>query len=772
MKKSVLLFTLLTGAAAAAPAAWGAHLSFEQALARVQSGRHQAPALNASEGLKLTASVGNLYVFSGSAGYLVLPNDDAAPALLGYSDGSAFDAEHNPNLAYWLESLSAEIDYLTAGQQSAPAKIDRPARAAIAPMVATRWNQESPYNDDCPTVNGTRCVTGCVATAMAQVLKYHNHPAQGTGQESYPWKYRLQGVEYEQKLSFDYGATTFNWDAMTNQYDASSTEESKAAVAELMYACGVGVHMGYGTGASSASSMSIPSAIINHFGYDKAAWVASRDAYGLDEWEEMIYNELKENRPVLYGGQGSGGGHEFVCDGYSRDGFFHFNWGWGGMSDGYFLLSALNPGNLGTGGGAGGYNFQQDAVMGVQPAKEGSEYTYVMYNFNSDFKADSESATLGSRVTFLGGFINSSAETIENFHYGIKIRRDSDNEVRYAESGRYASLPPSNYYDGFTVTIPADLAAGEYTITPAFRVEGHEWQEMRTYIAYTGYLNATVENNTITFSQPQKSTVTVTDITTMSELYIGRLTPLSYTVSNPGDTEYLGSVTPCLLDADDELVAIGETIPVDLLGGESKAYEEIATSFNRLQGAEFTAGTYKLVFRDADKKLVSDKVEVEVKDNPGTASVGVTEFNLVTETPVRNKKSVKFDVGVQCSTGYFTGTLRVVIFPYRPGESVSSVHSGDTPVFYLTEGESETKTADLNLYNLENGRYFAMLYLGSNHASDKQIIFELKHVSTGIDEVEVETDEPELIYDLNGLRHTRPLAPGLYIINGHKTVVK
>ncbi|MBD5322540.1 MAG: hypothetical protein HDS01_07220 [Bacteroides sp.] len=764
MKKAFSLATLLLGAIAAVPSAWGAHLTASQALARLTSQQHIAPSRAGAE-LNLTATVGNLYVFSGEEGYMILPNDDAAPALLGYSEQCAFDAKSNPNLAYWLEYLNSELDYL-AQNPEATAATPRIERAPIAPKIATRWNQRDPYFNDCPVYNGGRCVTGCVATAMAQVIKYHNYPEKGVGTASYTWNGKT--------LSFDYGNTTFDWNAMLNEYDSSSSAASEAAVAKLMYACGVGVEMNYGTGESGAASQKIPGALIEHFNYDKATYLAQRNAYGIDEWEDLIYNELKENRPVLYGGTGSAGGHEFVCDGYSENGYFHFNWGWGGLSDGYFLLTALNPTSLGTGGGAGGFNFDQDAVIGAQPAKANSQYTYVIYNFESDFATETTSTALSSQVSFSGDFLNSSAVTIPSLYMGIKLQRVGDADAQYVSSTSVRNnFEPNYYFNSYSVTLPGNLEEGQYVVTPAYSVDGQSWQDVRSFLSVNGKLNATVEGNTITFSAPAKANVTVSGISTLDAIYIGKTTPLSYTVTNPGSEEYLGEIRPCLFNAGGTMVAAANAIPVDLVGGASEEYKEIATTFGTIQGQSFTAGNYTLVFCDASGTPVSTPVNVVVKEVPGGQStIGVTAFSLASTTPVVDKSDVKFSVTAECVAGYVSSSLNIVIFPYTDG-NVSSVYSGPTPYFYLSQGESETKTVSLDLSSLDSGKYFAMIYLGNNAASSTQIVFEIKDdIGTGIDEIGADADDSEIIYDLNGIRHSRPLARGIYIINGVKTLIK
>lgn len=762
MRRSFWLIAILLGAIMSMPYTYGAKVSPEGALARLQSGNIKAmmPEKRVAD-YTLTATIGNLYVFSGKYGYVVLPNDDEAPAVLGYSETCRFDAESNPNLAYWLEFLNGELDYLNHNPQLSSVKATRAERVAIPPMITTRWNQGAPYNNDCPTVGSTKCVTGCVATAMAQVLKYHNYPNKGTDKASYTWN--------NQELSFDYGNTTFDWDAMTDTYDSSSSAESKKAVATLMYACGVGVKMIYGPYSSGAPSVYIPSALINYFNYDKSLWLAPRSLYGIADWENLIYNELREGRPVLYGGQGSGGGHQFVCDGYSENGYFHFNWGWGGMSDGYFLLTALNPGSLGTGGGAGGYNIDQDAVIGVQPAKEDSQPTYLVYN-NSDFAAASETTTLGSTISFTGAFMNSSNNTVPELYFGIRIKNNSLDKY-VGTTYKISDFKSYSYYEGFNISLPKDLTTGSYAITPAYRIGNGNWQEMNTPLNYVGSLNANVDGNTIKFTTPAKATVKISNIS-IGLIYIGRTVPLSYTIENPGTDEFLGEITPCLMDKDNNVIATSDPLPIDMTGGQTATYKDITMTFNAVQKASFDAGDYRFAFRNESGENLNEPINVAVKDAPSeSTSITVTEFSLASPNPVTNKTSVKFNVGVECNSGYFSDNLRVVIFPYQEGQ-VTSVYSGSTPYYYLEAGQKEIKPAELDLSSLENGKYFAMVYYGQNQASNTQIKFDINDVETSIGDLPEDMKQKEIIFDLNGVRHSRPLAPGIYIINGVKTLIR
>ncbi|MDE7350499.1 MAG: C10 family peptidase, partial [Muribaculaceae bacterium] len=247
----------------------------------------------------------------------------------------------------------------------------RTDREMIAPLLSTRWDQGSPYNLDCPLDGSKRSVTGCLATAMAQVIAFYGYPSVGSGSHSYEWKDLI--------LDFDYGQTHFDFDNMLNSYSGRpSTQNQKKAVAKLMYACGVSVDMNYGAKESGARYLFIANALKEYFCYDAGVSYLLRNYYSKDEWEKIVYEELLAERPVIYGGQSPEGGHAFVCDGYD-EGLFHINWGWGGYCDGWYLLSALNPEGQGTGGHEGGYNSAQNMIIGIQPNIDGTPSQYPLY---------------------------------------------------------------------------------------------------------------------------------------------------------------------------------------------------------------------------------------------------------------------------------------------------------------------------------------------------------------------------------------------------------
>lgn len=325
----------------------------------------------------------DIYLFRCTAGgWVMVAADDRAFPILGYATTGTLDPARLPvQLAEWLESYQQQLLWLrdNDGQPYAEsvslwASLDRgtmppaPKSGSVAPMLTTHWDQMEPYNEQCPS--GT--VTGCAATAQAQLMKYWNHPAIGTGSHSY--NHMLYG-----ELSADFGHTAYAWTHMPDQPTSVSPAAERAAVAQLMYHVGVSLDMVYGTAEAGGSSAlafvgmpgyaSIDNSLQDYFGYSREMHPIFRD-YGFtnDQWREALIAELDQQHPVLYAGSAEQGGHGFVCDGYDERGYLHFNFGWSGIGDGYFRVDSISPGI----GGAGGnvtytFNLQNSALIGAVP---------------------------------------------------------------------------------------------------------------------------------------------------------------------------------------------------------------------------------------------------------------------------------------------------------------------------------------------------------------------------------------------------------------------
>lgn len=331
--------------------------------------------VNANKLTDLSAEAGftNLYIYNADKGFVVMAADDRVQPVLGYSLTGSFEPDAMPdNVRAWLQGYNDEIQFVVESNAKAAPETKQQwqdlengvrgtkATVVVEPLIQTFWDQGDPYNQLCPTVSGTATYTGCVATAMAQVMKFWNWPIQGNGSKSYRWN--------NQTLSVNFGNTTYDWANMTNTYDENSTETQQTAVATLMYHCGVSVSMSYGTDGSGAYSTDVASAMTSYFRYNSSTISYKTKQSYSSSWLNLLKTDLNAGRPVYYSGSGTGGGHAFVCDGYDSDNYFHFNWGWSGMYDGYFLVSNLNPGTGGAGSGSSGtYNSSQAAIFGIQP---------------------------------------------------------------------------------------------------------------------------------------------------------------------------------------------------------------------------------------------------------------------------------------------------------------------------------------------------------------------------------------------------------------------
>ena len=302
------------------------------------------------------------YVFNrgDNGGYVLVAGDDGVEPLLGYTDEGEFDYNELPdNMKSWLEAQAAGVQYMLDNPSYAPKKV--PTHPAIAQMMTTRWNQGSPYNNACPLHAGRRSVTGCVATAFAQVLYFQADKSVTETQADIPgyttWTEKLvvPGIA---------AGAPIDWKNMIDSYGGTAIQQT--AVANLMLYCGVSVEMDYTNSSSGAHTEQVPVAMNKYFGYSTARYVY-KSSYTDDTWDALVYNELNEGRVVLLSGYNSSAGHAFVCDGYDGNHCYHINWGWGGSSDGHFLLNSLNPSSQGIGGSGDGYSDGLGAVIGALP---------------------------------------------------------------------------------------------------------------------------------------------------------------------------------------------------------------------------------------------------------------------------------------------------------------------------------------------------------------------------------------------------------------------
>lgn len=301
-----------------------------------------------------------IYIFNvGGSGFVAVSAEDRVKPILAYSTEGTFSAENiAPAFNLTVKSYTDEIQYIrennverlsdiedewTRVEKTGRVKENRNTRT-VPILLETLWNQNYPYNALCPEDgggSGGHVYAGCVATAMAQVMKYFNHPVQGTGSHTY-----TPGGSYSPypDQTANFGETLYNFERMPMQLDSTSTEDDIFYIAQLQWHCGVSVEMMYGPDGSGAYSEYVPDAIGQYFGYNPNANYIYKDWYWKDNFSEMLKGELDLGRPLYYSGQdeGGGGGHAFVCDGYDENDFFHFNWGWDGKDNAWCAMGALN----------------------------------------------------------------------------------------------------------------------------------------------------------------------------------------------------------------------------------------------------------------------------------------------------------------------------------------------------------------------------------------------------------------------------------------------
>lgn len=388
-----------------------------------------------------------IYNVDGGGWVMVSGDDNTRRQVLGYSPTGRFDYSAMPvNARNWIESYADVISRL----ESHPEYIRRDsvmqsrASGSVAPLLGEiAWGQGEPFNLLCPTLsNGERAVTGCVATAKAQIMMYHRYPAAGQGRVSYEWN--------GQTLSADFGK--YDWDLMAPKYTGSESEASRQAVATLMRDCGYSVNADYGD-ATSAYVVEASRALTSFFGYDTSLLVLPHSHCDKDSWENILKEELENKRPVLYSGIGNIGGHAFVCDGYDDKGYFHFNWGWGGVDDGYFLS------------GEHFFPYDQLIIYGIQPYYGGKARGYLSI----------ERLRTGVNSLYFKGIYSLSYHENTTIEIGYGMENVETGEKRTYSLNEFGRNTGETLEKTFMPEV-SDLEDGNYIVYPLMRCEGEtEW---------------------------------------------------------------------------------------------------------------------------------------------------------------------------------------------------------------------------------------------------------------------------------------------------------
>lgn len=626
-----------------------------------------------------------LYIFSApeGPGFVVVSADERMDLILGYSEHGHFDAQQIPdNFRFWLSIYEAEARWLKldpspeSNRKSPVIKDDAPI-SPIAPLLGSiKWNQSAPYNNLCPIIdkdNGTRAVTGCVATGMAMVMKYYEWPVRGKGSNSYTTS------TLKIPLNVDFSQTTYDWSNMTPGYNSASTAAERLAVATLMYHAGVAVDMNYNI-SSGALVSKMGQGLIKHFDYDQNLQLYSRDYYQRSEWIQLLHQELQASRPVLYSGAAKQeAGHLWVCDGVDANGFFHFNWGWGGMSDGYFRITSLHPGSLGIGGGSGGYDYYQGITIGIQPPNPNSRPVYQMIM--------NESMSMSTTTTTTSGTITVTANRL--FNTGINTFGGSISLLAYSSSGTFvknlraynvSSLAPNYGWNtlNFDNVSFSGMAEGNYLLYVAHQPTGSsEIFVVRGKVGVPHFLSVNITGSQVTIAQPSepRPALALRSLTTEGQLYTTKTGRFVAEVQNNG-AEYNSDLVIQLTSVSDPSVSQQvNVVPCNLIQGEIRSFN-MKGKITLQPGSYYAAILYdqRNVYTNVNYQQLGDAIIVEVLPEPTGSPV------LQLGAPISFPDNERVPTGnavlrtsVTNTGAYFEGKIIAFIFPPAGGQSLTYI---------------------------------------------------------------------------------------------------
>lgn len=651
----------------------------------------KAPSMNGGT----TTAVSPYYVFpfGENKGFAIVSGDDDMPEIVGYADHGTYDANNMPAaMAAFLNNYRATIEAMKQGNASAIKNIaeakalranNTRATTAVSPLLGDiKWNQSEPYNNMCPKYDGTNLsATGCVATAMAQVMMYWKYPkelkADINEYETYTHKLQVAGESKGQK---------YDWDNMLPTYTNNNYTQTQAdAVAKLMLHCGKAVEMDYG---EESGANVTPGRLAKYFGYDSDLMLdLMRSCFTLAEWTAIIDKELQAKRPILYSGRTTNGGHQFVCDGSDGNGLYHINWGWGGYQDGYFDITILNPGQGGIGAGnvTDGYNRGCDMIIGIQPdnGKVDEPLADVpalrIQHFSNNNLTTGIDLTKATRTNINEDFTITINEWWANPYttnincivgYGISDGKGGYELISKTENINMDGIKDNGRYSlcGSTITINNRFSPnGTYTIYGIYSTDnGKIWKKCAYYNMRPYVVKSTATTLTLVKTQ------LTAEITSKETQYSGVEGTFELSITNNGDDEFIG-----LINAYTSSTA---TCPDDAIAQPYMTIPAHSTVTREIGITPTTVGDMYVWIEDGESGemlLNAKKFNVEQSTEPSYTIVSVTTNATPgvyeTEKAYINTNKVKvprvddekaeFTFGIRNNGG--TGVLKYVIWAWN-----------------------------------------------------------------------------------------------------------
>ncbi|MBQ8455228.1 MAG: C10 family peptidase [Bacteroidaceae bacterium] len=661
------------------------------------------------------------YVFNAGndGGYVIVSGDDRTESILGYVDQGSFDPENIPeNMSSWLQSYADQIKYIIDNdiQPSDPIIKKRNkvsgTRHSIPELLKTRWNQGRPYNITCPMYykeDGSQDLpaTGCAATAMAQVVAFYKFPEKTKANiPALTNTYTLKdGSKKESTAPAIPRNTVIDWENMRDTYSWPSDHVANAqdsAVANLMLICGQSIKMGYGASSGGVTSRARDT-FVNHLGFDSRAFWADRSDFSIDDWFNMLYDELEAGYPILYRGHSSKGGHAFVVDGFDGEGLFHLNWGWGGGSNGWFLISILNPGDnsgIGASSSSDGYSMTQGAVFNLRVPGTPKEDAYLN-------TSNVSLTTTGIKATF-----TNRTGVASSYHVGI-LMLNEDGSLSLVGNRQAISSLANGSSSTKSFVIAKKLPEGTYKLSPANKPSRSE--EWRTeYDFLTQYIEAQVDSAgavTMNFHKPifTGENLSIDTIVFPGTRIAGQEQEIKVTFRNNGaeyfKTIYLfaGKGTTKTYTESKSMVAVrsGETADVSYFFKPEET------------------GTYNLWFCTDDKGtsvMGQGTMEVITDAEAEKASLTVSKYaisnmvnnilygkRLIGTATIRNSKATDYHGGV-----------KVQIYTSQDGDNTA--YSGASRTFYVDIPGGKTANVDFEFENLSAGINYHLKVMYTNQS--------------------------------------------------------
>lgn len=664
---------------------------------------------------EITLSQESYYVFpnANSKGFTIVSGDDRLPEIVGYSSQGSYDENNLPEgFVSFMEAYQNLYNKVNLGDAEALKNLaeikawrnkknaSATSTSAVAPLLGNiEWGQTSPYNNMCPRYDSVHvAATGCVATAMAQVMAYYKYPKQLKA-DIPGYVNRWNGIPMEiPTITREEGI--YDWDNMLPKYnkEANATQQQKDAVAKLMYHCGAAVRMSYGPESGAAVSSS---KLAKYFGYDADLMMdLNRSTFTLDKWMQIIDAELAAGRPVLYSGQASDGGHQFICDGKDGEGLYHINWGWSGSQNGFFDLSLLNPekGGTGSGNSTEGYNRLCSMTIGIAP---------------DNGVVDAPLATVPDIKAMNYGFLETTTkDTRENpdeafdfwLDYGLGNQTyqafsgyvalgilQKDGSYRIVSQKAHINVDPIPGEGMISVVdvnfrVNEAFEVGTVTLCPLYSKDGENWTLCDIPSSFPSVMLK------ITKTKMDVTSPLTAQVTGPEKLETGAYGTFQVTLSNLSDLEYFGYIDVSFSDKAEQVsAALARELYVSV-----PAHGSVTRSFNLLpkQAGDFylwldeLSGGYNRNLVDAQKFMVDKGYEppIYLVETSTNAEPGLCETELAyyggkqMRTPRVNGEQAEFTYKIK-NDGEDASIL--IAFAYAGGGEET------TPTFQIPNGAEQ-----------------------------------------------------------------------------------